>query len=76
MPRKFGPKTKEAAQRDDMEGRKCPGCGQKFSEGDFTTLVGIGPGDDEDERALCREGRPYNAVAIEAHYACVTGIVD
>jgi hypothetical protein len=51
----------------------CPGCLQRFAAGDVTTLVAIGPGNDEAEREKLRTGRVYNAVAVAAHYACVTG---
>ena len=48
----------------------CPGCGQAFQEGDITTLVCIGPGDDEEARARANAGRPYNAVAVPVHAEC------
>jgi len=51
----------------------CPGCLQIFAEGDVTTLVTIGPGADSEERERLRAGRVYNAVAVAAHWACVTG---
>ena len=76
MSPKFGPKTAANAARDAEKGLKCPGCSKPFEEGDMTTLVSIGPGDDEDARQRCSEGRPYNGVAIEAHYACVTGMLE
>lgn len=53
----------------------CPGCKQTFKAGDITTLVKVGPGNDPEEREKARHGRPYNAVALPAHYACVTGEV-
>ena len=55
---------------------RCPGCKHLFKEGDYVTLVGIGPGDDPEARAKHRAGRPYNAIAIPAHWACVTGEED
>ena len=54
-------------------GRPCPLCGAAFAAGDATTLVPLGPGDDEEERERCRAGRYYNAVAVEAHWSCATG---
>jgi hypothetical protein len=33
----------------------------------------LGPGGDEEYREKCREGRPYNCVGVEVHYACATG---
>lgn len=65
--RAFGPR------REDTPGGVCPACGVPFIVGDVTTLVPIGPGDNEEARTKAREGRWYNAVAVEAHYACVTG---
>ena len=70
--RKFNP-----LREDDYmikNNKECPGCQQKFKVGDEVTLVMIGPGDDEESREKCREGRPYNGVAIPAHYTCVTGL--
>lgn len=64
--RKFGPKTKEGI----IAGMKCRACDKEFKEGDYTTLVTLGPGDDEDERKRRDEGRPYNAIAIEIHWEC------
>lgn len=56
-----------------QEGKKCPGCDEVFEAGAITTLVTIGPGDDPAERARARRGMAYNAVAVIAHWACVTG---
>jgi hypothetical protein len=69
MTRRFGPKTSD----HPSVGQPCAACKQAFAEGDYTTLVLIGPGDDEDARQRALDGRPYNAVAVEAHWACVTG---
>jgi len=55
------------------DGTKCPGCDAAFQTGDVTTLIAIGPGSDDVERRRARDGKPYNAIAIPAHYACVTG---
>jgi hypothetical protein len=67
--RKFGPKTAD----HPSVGASCKACGQPFKEGDFTTLVTLGPGDDPEARERALSGRPYNAVAVEVHYACATG---
>jgi hypothetical protein len=69
MSRSFGPKPPD----HPSVGRPCPACLQPFAAGDLTTLVTLGPGDDEDARERAREGRPYNAVAVEVHYACRYG---
>jgi len=68
--RKFGSKQKD----HPSIGRECKACGEPFKEGDYTTLITLGPGDSEENKKRCREGRPYNAVAIEIHYSCATGI--
>jgi len=54
----------------------CAGCHKLFAPGDYVTLVPIGPGDDIVERAKCRAGEVYNAVATVAHWGCVTGKLD
>lgn len=52
------------------DGEVCAACKVPFKEGDVTTLVPIGPGDDEEQRAKAAAGRAYNAVAVAAHAAC------
>jgi hypothetical protein len=69
MLRKFGPKTAD----DPVIGKLCPACDDPFKEGDFTTLIPIGPGKDPEQREKAMNGQAYNAVAIEVHYACATG---
>ncbi len=66
---RFGPKH----PTHPSVGEKCPACHRVFVAGDFTTLVSLGPGDDPDEQARARKGRPYNAVAVEVHWSCATG---
>lgn len=51
----------------------CPACLKLIRAGAFVALVTIGPGEDTEERARAVAGRPYNAVAVAAHWACVTG---
>lgn len=67
--RPFGPKS---ATHPSI-GKECPACNVAFIEGDFTTLVTLGPGDDSEAQRKAREGRAYNAVATEVHWLCVTG---
>ena len=67
--RKFGPKD----QDDPSIGEICPACRVAFVEGDFTTLVALGPGSDPESRQRARQGRAYNAIALQVHYACATG---
>ena len=66
---RFGPKPADHVS----VGMMCPGCGELFAPGDYTTLVPIGPGADVEARKKQRDGRPYSAVAIEVHAACVAG---
>ena len=70
-PRIFGPKT----ARHFSCGQPCPACHIPFAVGDYTTLLALGPGDDQEMQTRAREGRWYNAVAIEVHLACGTGAV-
>lgn len=67
--RKFGPKSKDHPSC----GEHCFACKQPFQEGDYTTLIPLGPGDDPESQERAREGRPYNAIAIEIHWSCATG---
>lgn len=67
--RKFGPKDAD----HPSVGKECPACNMPFEAGDYTTLVVLGPGGDEEARQRAREGRPYNATATEVHWACRTG---
>lgn len=67
--RKYGPKTKEHPSIGEM----CPICKKPFIEGDYTTLITLGPGDDPEEQRKHKEGESYNAIAIEAHYLCAGG---
>jgi hypothetical protein len=65
--RKFGPKPYPSLIA------KCPACGVLFAKGDYTTLIALGPGNDPEQQVLARQGRSYNAVAVEVHWACATG---
>lgn len=67
--RKYGPKKEDSPTL----GRCCPICNHYLLIGDYTTLIPLGPGEDPQERRKCRLGQFYNAIAIEAHYDCVTG---
>lgn len=71
--RRFGPKTHESAEQDAIAGRRCPACHNPFQPGEYTTLIALGPGDDPESQERCQNGRTYNAVAVEVHYACATG---
>jgi len=65
----FGPK----AEDHPSIGTLCPGCRVPFQAGDYTTLITVGPGPDLEEQERALVGRSYNAVALEAHWTCVTG---
>lgn len=71
LERRFGPKSADHPSIADRI--KCPACNKPFAVGDYTTVIVIGPGDDPDSMEAARNGRPHNAVAIEAHWSCVTG---
>lgn len=68
MSRKFGPKSAD----HPSVGKECPACHVPFAEGDYTALVALGPGDDEEGRQRRDAGRPYHAVALEVHWECST----
>ena len=67
--RKFGPKT----SGHFSVGELCPACQDPFAVGDFTALIPLGPGEDAEQQRTAREGRAYDAVAVEVHWACATG---
>lgn len=60
-------------RRRSTVGVECPACHEKFKEGDSSTLVVLGPGPSKEAQQRCRDGRVYNAVAIEVHWTCATG---
>jgi hypothetical protein len=66
---KWGPKKPD----HPSVGRMCPACHKPFAAGDFTTLIALGPGDSEHDRALARADLPYTAVGLEVHWACAYG---
>lgn len=67
--RAFGPKAPDHAG----VGRPCPACQVPFAAGDYTTLVTLGPGDDDEARRRAVAGRVHKPVALEVHFACVVG---
>ena len=68
--RKFGPKGKDHWNIGEL----CPACGVPFAAGDYTTLVPLGPGDDPEEQEKARDHHPYNAISVEVHWSCATGL--
>ena len=69
---KIGPKKGD----HPSVGELCPACKVAFKEGDYTTLVALGPGDDPEAQQLAKEGMEYSAVALEVHYDCADGRED
>jgi hypothetical protein len=67
--RQFGPKAPD----HPGVGVECLACGVPFVVGDYTALVPVGPGDDPDQQAKARDGRPYTAIGVEVHWLCATG---
>ena len=67
--RRLGPKSAD----HPSVGELWPACKKPFVGGDYTTLVALGPGDDEESQQRAREGRAYNAAAVEVHFACAAG---
>ena len=66
--RKFGPMRSENVP---YYKKPCPVCNKPFKEGDYSTLVILGP-DSEEEKQKAREGRPYNSVCSMVHWDCST----
>jgi hypothetical protein len=54
-------------------GERCPACGVKLKAEDIVAVLPLGPGSDRVARAAARTGGPYEAVAVELHWACHTG---
>ena len=54
-------------------GQECKACGKPFREGDDTTYIPIGPGDDPKKQDYARRGIVYDPVSIEVHFSCATG---
>lgn len=68
----MGPKTKGQLKKGEI----CAACKKPFKAGQYTTLIALGPGDNPDARRNAREGRSYDAIAVEIHYGCATGFDD
>lgn len=61
--KQFGPRPAEPTNI-------CLACRAHFKAGDFSVLVPLGPGPDEEGQAKAAAGRWYNAVAVEIHTSC------
>ncbi len=66
---RYGPKL----ANHPSVGADCPACHTLLMAGDYTALIMLGPGADKDARDRAASGQPYNAAAVEVHYACATG---
>ena len=62
----FGPKTDD----HPTVGMLCLACARELQSGDYTVLIPLGPGDDEEAREKALEGRWHNAAAVEIHALC------
>ncbi|MDQ1584517.1 MAG: hypothetical protein QOF36_2571 [Microbacteriaceae bacterium] len=56
-------------------GAICLACGQMFEEGQYTTMIALGPGTDPQAKLACLAGKTYPAQGLELHYTCVTGML-
>ena len=54
-------------------GQPCPACAVELAAGDTVAVLILGPGRNAEARASARTGRPFQGVAAELHWACVTG---
>jgi hypothetical protein len=61
---------------DQTIGYMCFACLIPFKVGDYTTLVKLGPGNDPVKQECERKKLPYDAVFLQVHFACGTGIPD
>jgi hypothetical protein len=51
----------------------CPACLKEFKQGDYFTLIALGPGPCKVAQENCREGREYSAMCLPVHWPCATG---
>lgn len=66
---KIGPKD----ARHPTVGGTCLLCQEPYVAGDYTTILPMGPGGDQESRTLCRAGQPYEGIGVEVHWVCATG---
>ena len=54
--------------------KECSACHKLFNEGDFVTLIPLGPGDDPESQEKAQQGKSYHAeVAAIVHFSCAGG---
>ena len=70
--RKYGPLPKDHKH----VGQECAACEEEIDLGDFTALIPLGPGQDNETRRLARTGQTYEAVCALVHWQCATGEVN
>lgn len=66
---KIGPKD----HRHPTVGGVCLLCQEAFKGGDYTSILPMGPGPDEESRTLCKAGQNYEGIGVEVHWLCATG---
>lgn len=54
-------------------GEMCVACDVALRAGDKVAVIKLGPGPDPSARDDARNGRPYDSLAMEIHWACATG---
>lgn len=54
-------------------GGVCLLCQKAYVIGDYTTILPLGPGEEQESRILCRNGQPYEGLGVEVHWTCATG---
>lgn len=57
-------------------GGSCLLCQGVYKIGDYTTILPLGPGENQESRNLCRRGQPYEGIGVEVHWGCATGEPD
>lgn len=65
----YGPKPADSRE----VGRPCPACQRVLVEGDTVSVHVLGPGPNQAARRKAREGKPFEGIAVELHWACATG---
>lgn len=53
-----------------QETQPCRACHKAIEAGDYFTLIPLGPGDNEEERARMAAGLVYTAVCASVHWGC------
>jgi len=67
---RFGPKD----AKHPSVGTLCGACNEPLVAGDYTTLVALGPGKDVEQQKRAAAGQTYQAISLEVHWTCATGL--